>query len=138
MASKSTLAVLGLRHFTREHPEFYVNTISSHLKTSHLHINKPHKHDFFAAFLFTKGSGKHEIDFNSYEVKPGAVFLLSPGQTHNWQLSGDAEGIIFFHSQATNCFRSFHRSRRFHYRVSSIYSNNRPTVKTDHRLMVST
>ena len=50
--------------------------------------------------LFTKGKGKHEIDFSSYDIKPGSVFLLSPGQTHNWQLSEDIDGYVFFHTKA--------------------------------------
>jgi AraC family transcriptional activator of pobA len=77
---------------------YYVNTIVNHLITSHSHINKPHKHHFYATILFTRGSGIHEIDFNSYEVKPGSVFMLSPGQIHYWELSEDIEGYIFFHT----------------------------------------
>jgi AraC family transcriptional activator of pobA len=89
-----------MQQFSNENADFYAKTLSEHLTTSHLHIEKPHKHDFFACMLFTQGSGIHEIDFNSYEVKPGAVFLLSPGQTHHWELSEDCDGIIFFHSRA--------------------------------------
>ena len=100
MKKNKALDVLGIKQFNSESADFYINTISNHLKTSHLHINKPHKHDFYATFLFTKGSGFHEIDFNSYEVKENTVFLLSPGQTHNWALSDDTDGVIFFHSKA--------------------------------------
>jgi AraC family transcriptional activator of pobA len=100
MVKKSdAIKVLGIQQFTSENTHFYVKTLAEHLKTSHLHIEKPHKHDFFACMLFTHGSGMHEIDFNSYDVKPGAVFLLSPGQTHHWELSKDCDGIIFFHSK---------------------------------------
>ncbi|HEX9979615.1 MAG TPA: helix-turn-helix transcriptional regulator [Flavobacterium sp.] len=99
MGKNSNIRVLGLRQFDIDDRQFYVNTLSAHLLPSHLHINTPHKHDFFAAILFTAGSGIHEIDFNTYSVKPGAMFLLSPGQTHNWKLSDDCEGMIFFHSQ---------------------------------------
>ncbi|MBF6607162.1 MAG: helix-turn-helix domain-containing protein [Flavobacterium sp.] len=99
MARKNTLNVLGLKQFNADSSDFYVNTVSQHLKASHLHINKAHKHDFYASILFTAGSGIHEIDFNSYQVKPNSVFLLAPGQTHHWELSEDAEGIIFFHSK---------------------------------------
>jgi len=78
---------------------FYVNRLSSHLRQSHHRINRPHKHDFYAVILFTSGCGTHEIDFASFQVKPGAIFFLSPGQTHNWQLSADAEGFVLFHTQ---------------------------------------
>ena len=108
MTKFKNLNILGIKEFTIENSDIYVNTISNHLETSHLHINKPHKHNFFAAFFFTQGSGNHEIDFNSYEVKPNSIFLLSPGQTHTWQLSDDVEGIIFFHSQ------EFYEARYLH------------------------
>lgn len=78
---------------------FYANTIENHLQTHHSRIEKAHKHNFYAVFLFTKGSGIHEIDFKKYEVKPGAVFFLYPGQTHAWELSKDTEGYLFFHSE---------------------------------------
>ncbi len=77
---------------------FYVNTLSDHLKTSHMHIHKPHKHDFYVFVFFTAGHGTHEIDFTHYEVGPGSVFLMSPGQVHSWNLSSDAEGFVFFHT----------------------------------------
>lgn len=80
--------------------DFYISTITEHLKYNHTRIEKPHKHNFYATMLFTKGSGIHEIDFNSYEVRPGSIFLLAPGQTHSWVLSEDVEGYIFFHTQA--------------------------------------
>lgn len=99
MAKRVDLDVLDIDQFSIENSDFYVNIISKHLQTSHLHVNKPHKHNFYATFLFTKGSGIHEIDFNSFDVKPNTIFLLSPGQTHNWHLSNDVEGFIFFHSR---------------------------------------
>src|SRR5690606_12871633 len=70
-----------------------------HLISNHSRIEKTHKHDFCAVFLFTKGSGIHEIDFQSYEIKPGTLFFLYPGQTHSWNLSHDIEGYLFFHSK---------------------------------------
>ena len=78
---------------------FYANLISKHLISNHSRIETHHKHNFYAVFLFTRGTGMHEIDFNRYEVKPGAVFFLTPGQTHCWDLSPDTVGFLFFHSR---------------------------------------
>lgn len=80
--------------------EFYINTIENHIKQTHLHIDKPHKHNFYVTVLFTKGSGKHEIDFVHYDIVPGSVFFLNPGQVHHWELSADISGYIFFHTQS--------------------------------------
>ena len=99
MPKDTSLNVLRINNFNYSSGDFYINSIKSHLKESHLHINKPHKHDFFAVFLFTQGTGHHEIDFNSYMVKPNTIFILSPGQTHNWKLSEECEGVVIFHSK---------------------------------------
>jgi AraC family transcriptional regulator, transcriptional activator of pobA len=94
------IAILNLGHFNAsEHQPFYANTLAQHLQTSHQHIEKPHKHDFYAAILFTKGSGVHHIDFKAFEVQRGSLFFLAPGQTHSWVLSDDADGYIFFHTK---------------------------------------
>lgn len=80
--------------------DFYVNTLEDHLQTRHKDISVPHKHNFYLAVLFIKGTGIHEVDFTSYNVTPGALFFLNPGQTHHWVLSSDTRGYIFFHTQA--------------------------------------
>ncbi len=77
-------------------PDFYFNTLQDHLVTSHRHIEKAHRHDFYATILFTRGNGIHEIDFQKYEVSAGSLFFMSPGQVHSWELSDDIEGYIFF------------------------------------------
>jgi len=87
-------------YFEGKTNEFYVNQFSTHLTKFHNSITKPHKHDFYLSVLFTKGSGTHTIDFNTYDIKPGALFFMSPGQTHNWKLSDDIEGFIFFHTKS--------------------------------------
>jgi AraC family transcriptional regulator, transcriptional activator of pobA len=42
----------------------------------------PHRHDFYTIILVKNGSGKHFIDYIEHPIKPGIVFLLSPGQVH--------------------------------------------------------
>lgn len=78
--------------------ELYINTFKNHLET-HSFVEKPHRHNFYLLVLFTNGSGSHEIDFTRYDIKPGSLFVLQPGQIHHWQLSEDIEGYIFFYSQ---------------------------------------
>lgn len=79
--------------------DFYINRISDHFTTYHAYIEKPHRHSTVMIVYFTHGSGIHDIDFKRYEVKPGSVFMLTPGQIHAWELSEDAEGYILFHSE---------------------------------------
>ena len=49
--------------------------------------------------LFTQGKGKHEVDFETFTVEKGSLFVLKPGQMHYWELSEDIDGFVFFHSK---------------------------------------
>ncbi|WP_291128960.1 helix-turn-helix domain-containing protein [Flavobacterium sp. UBA7682] len=92
--------IYNIDHFKADFgkKELYINTFKNHLKI-HPFIEKPHRHNFYLLVLFTNGSGTHEIDFTKYDIKPGSLFVLQPGQIHHWQLSNDIEGYIFFYSQ---------------------------------------
>src|ERR1700761_3500354 len=100
MAGKS-FPVYDIDNFSYRGTEraFYANTFPEHLK-QHAHlILAPHRHVFYASVLFTKGSGIHEIDFNTYDIVPGSVFMLFPGQVHTWEVSKDIDGYILFHDK---------------------------------------
>src|ERR1700744_851817 len=100
MAGKS-FPVYDIDNFSYRGTEsdFYANTFPEHLK-QHAHlILAPHRHAFYASVLFTKGSGIHEIDFNAYDIVPGSVFMLFPGQVHTWEVSQDIDGYIYFHDK---------------------------------------
>ena len=79
--------------------DLYVNTFASHIKANKGLISIPHSHNFYLCILFTEGTGVHEIDFNTYEINPGKVFFLKPGQTHFWKFDTEPNGFIFFHSK---------------------------------------
>ncbi|MBL7921704.1 MAG: helix-turn-helix domain-containing protein [Bacteroidia bacterium] len=97
---KKNLPVYNIKDFRayERDNDFYANSMKKHLQNHHI-ILTPHKHDFFLTVLFTKGGGTHEIDFTNYKVEPGSVFMLRPGQTHNWKLSKETDGFVFFHTK---------------------------------------
>lgn len=96
---KEILPTYNIKHFKKEtlNVDFYANYFIPHIKHHHI-VSEPHKHDFYLIVLFTKGKGTHEIDFNTYDIKPGTVFLMRPGQMHHWILSKDIDGYVFFHT----------------------------------------
>lgn len=96
------LPTLTLQHFHASNcpDEFYVNSIACHLDLNSNLVGIPHSHDFYLCVCFLKGHGVHQIDFQSYDVGPGSIFFLKPGQTHSWKFRSRPEGYIFFHSQA--------------------------------------
>lgn len=97
-----SFTVLDIQEFgsNEKRKEIYANTVENHLIAGHKNILKPHKHNFFLTVLFTHGSGTHEIDFVKYNVNPGSLFFLNPGQMHHWELSADIRGFILFHTQS--------------------------------------
>lgn len=78
--------------------DLYFNDFKSHL-IDHDFIENSHSHNFYLLVLFTKGSGFHTVDFDTYEIQPNSLFVLKPGQVHSWQLSEDIGGYIAFYSQ---------------------------------------
>lgn len=78
--------------------DLYINTFKNHL-VDHSFVEKPHRHNSYVLVFFTKGSGTHEIDFDTFSIGPGSVFFLQPGQMHHWDLSEDIDGFVVFYSQ---------------------------------------
>ena len=105
--------------------DVYINSFSNHIQLNKSLINKPHSHNFYLCVLFSEGTGTHEIDFNSYDINPGKVFFLKPGQTHFWKFDTPPEGYIFFHSQ------EFYELKFLEHKLHTFpffYSNQNPPV----------
>lgn len=131
---KKDIPIYGIKAFEqpKETHDFYTNTLAEHLKHHHF-IKVAHKHDFYLTVLFTQGTGTHEVDFKNYKVKPGAVFFLSPGQMHNWILSDDIDGYIFFHTRDFYDLKYQYRHIQDFPFFSSIY--NSPVLMVDPGLL---
>jgi AraC family transcriptional activator of pobA len=100
MASK-TLPIYNIENFEYlgNESDFYTNTLKAHLKV-HEFVKVPHRHDFYFLAVCTKGSGTHNIDFINYQIKPGSVFAIIPGQSHSWNFSDDTDGYVLFHTKS--------------------------------------
>jgi AraC-like DNA-binding protein/mannose-6-phosphate isomerase-like protein (cupin superfamily) len=94
MKERSSIPIYSLQNFSKEqlNRQFQVEIFDAN---RHFAVEYPHRHDFFEVLFLLKGSGKHIIDSNVYEVKPPCVFFMSPGQAHRIELSEDIEGYIF-------------------------------------------
>ncbi|MBC7426652.1 MAG: helix-turn-helix domain-containing protein [Bacteroidia bacterium] len=58
-----------------------------------------HRHSYYEIFLFIKGGGVHDIDFDSFEVKDNSLQFVSPGQIHMLQRALDSTGYIILFSR---------------------------------------
>ena len=98
----ATLPILPLAAFPpaeatgpASHRPYYVQQLETHA-ARFPGVSAPHTHDFYLLLYITRGSGTHTIDLQDYELRPGALFFLAPGQVHSWKLSADATGYIVF------------------------------------------
>lgn len=78
---------------SRREGDFMIEDLATYLQRNK-NLVFPHRHNFYHFLLFTKGGGKHSIDFESYEVVPWQIYFMSPGQIHTWSFEGAIEGFV--------------------------------------------
>ncbi|GAB3837608.1 helix-turn-helix domain-containing protein [Hymenobacter jeollabukensis] len=83
---------------------YYVAGLAEHL-ARFPHVREPHAHDFYLLIYVTEGAGLHTIDQVTYELRPGSLFFLAPGQVHHWQLPPEVQGYVVFFSAEFYLFR---------------------------------
>lgn len=60
------------------------------IKTTHPHGHK----DYLEIIYLTQGEGLHQIDHHRFPVEPASLYLVMPGQIHNWELTAIPKGFV--------------------------------------------
>lgn len=109
-----TLPVLTLESFPQGRPRpWYLEQLAQHV-ANFPGVSQPHAHDFYLLLYVTQGHGTHTIDLVSYELGPGCLFFMTPGQVHHWQLSADTQGYVVLFEADFYLFR-YPGSRLYEY-----------------------
>ncbi|GAB2767666.1 AraC-like DNA-binding protein [Hymenobacter luteus] len=88
------LPVLTLDSFPQQRPRpWYLEQLARHV-ANFPGTSRPHAHDFYLLLYVTQGQGTHTIDLVTYDLQPGSLFFMTPGQVHHWQLSEGAQGYV--------------------------------------------
>jgi AraC family transcriptional activator of pobA len=66
----------------------------------HRHLHSAHRHTFYHLVFFTAGTGKQQIDFKTFDVKPGLIYFMIPGQVHSWDFTSEPDGYLINFSTA--------------------------------------
>lgn len=82
---------------------------------AHQDIQFPHRHDFYQIVLFTRGGGRHSIDFQQFEVFQHQVYYMAPGQIHTWEFDANTEGYLVNFNEAffASMYHNPHYVREF-------------------------
>ncbi len=72
---------------------FRIGHMPEFLLHSDINDCAPHVHAFYEILWFQRGEGVHTVDFTDYEVKPGTIFFLTPGQVHHFDCKERYQGV---------------------------------------------
>ena len=91
-------------------------------------VSFPHKHDFYHLSFFLDGAGSYTLDFIKFDLKPGMIFFMVPGQVHSYSVTGEAYWYVVNFSE--NYFRSFLNDGHYHERFPFFSGNTEDSVIT--------
>lgn len=81
--------------------ESYVRIEQEVVNDKSIEVSFSHRHSFYAVYWIHQGTGSHIIDFEAYEIKPGRIFYIRPGQVH------------FLHSGTSICYSALQFTEEF-------------------------
>lgn len=73
--------------------QFEIYCLKEYLSESEGHAEKPHSHSFYQIIWFTKGEGRHSVDFREYIIEENSIFFIPKGQVHCFD-NTEYEGYI--------------------------------------------
>lgn len=76
----------------------------------------PHQLYFDLIVVYTKGKGKHNVDFVDYDYEPGTIFIIKKNQCHHWYPNAEKNGFLLFFTEG------FEKSLLYDF-TSVIFSN---------------
>lgn len=63
-------------------------------------IYQPHRVEFYQILLFSKGTGKHHINFKDYPYRKGTIFTIRKDQIHNYSRNlNNASGYLLIFTE---------------------------------------
>ena len=97
MGTKENIPVHTASVMQEERVPFSFSTLR--MKCGDIYVEAPHRHTFYEIIYITNGGGIHLIDFEPFTLQPPAVYFISPGQIHFWQLTSILEGIALMFNE---------------------------------------
>ncbi len=61
---------------------------------THYDTSEMHRHSYFELFVFEKGDGVHDIDFETFPIKSNSIHIVAPGQVHLVKRELDTNGFV--------------------------------------------
>lgn len=81
---------IEIKNKLNTHESFRIKRMKEVIKTTHPHGHK----DYMEIIYLTQGEGTHQIDHHRFAVAPASLYLVMPGQIHNWELTAVPKGFV--------------------------------------------
>lgn len=93
-----TYSICSLTDTPRVPSDLIADRLAHYLEV-HKDLHFPHKHSFYHLVYFSKGTGRHSIDFINFPVEEGQIYFMIPGQVHEWNFRSRTDGYIINFSE---------------------------------------
>ncbi|MFP2997133.1 AraC family transcriptional regulator [Spongiivirga sp. MCCC 1A20706] len=90
-------------HLHKQHPEklqFELYDLNQYRKKSLNEAARPHSHSYYQIIWFTKGRGKHFVDFKEYNLQPNTILFISKDQVHAFDQDLEIEGALIHFNES--------------------------------------
>jgi AraC family transcriptional activator of pobA len=91
---KTNIPVYDIQNFSAYKNDGILVSRFGHYAKQHQHLHHAHRHSFYHFVFFTKGIGKQQIDFKTFDVKPNLIYFMIPGQVHSWNFESEPDGYL--------------------------------------------
>ena len=91
---KSEIPIYDIHNFKAYNNDGILLSRFGYYFNQNQHLNLAHRHSFYHLVFFTDGIGKQQIDFKKFDVKPGLIYFMTPGQVHSWDFTSEPDGYI--------------------------------------------
>lgn len=90
-------------HFLENEPkkrQFDIYDLAEYQKMYFEDSSKPHTHSFYQIIWFRNNTGKHFIDFESYDIKENRLFFVAKNQVHYFEKRSDYRGYLIHFNES--------------------------------------
>ncbi|SOD14507.1 AraC family transcriptional regulator [Pedobacter xixiisoli] len=91
---KKSIPVYDIQNFSAYKNDGILVSRFGYYSQQHQHLHSAHRHSFYHLVFFTKGTGKQQIDFRTFDVKPNLIYFMIPGQVHSWNFESEPDGYL--------------------------------------------
>lgn len=91
---KKTIPIYDIQNFSAYKDDGILVSRFGNYVQQHQHLHSAHRHSFYHLVFFTKGSGKQQIDFRTFDIKPNLIYFMIPGQVHSWNFDNEPDGYL--------------------------------------------